>query len=146
MERPSRAVTRPGPIGPIGGFLERFRRSGGVPVAVGGEVTTELAVVLAALDGLEREAEELRARSEADSARRIQEAEQETERILVEARERAESERDDALTAGLRAADATVAGVVAQAEADAERIREAGAQRLPDLVAEVLARVLEAGA
>ena len=132
------------PIGPIGGFLERFRRSGGVPASVGGELAAELAPVFAVLDTLEREAEELRRRSGAASARHLYDVEEDAQSILAGAREQAESERDDALAAGLQAADAEAARIVARAEQDARRIRETGEQRLPGFVADVLERVLEA--
>lgn len=146
MDRPSgRSLARHGPLGPIGGFLDRFRRSGGVPASVGGDVASELAPVFAALDRLEREAEEFRVRSEAALARRAYDAEEEADEILAEARTRADRERDDALSAGLNAAEVEAAGIVSQGEADAKRIREAGEGRLPGFVAEVLARVLEAG-
>ena len=142
---PGTFVARHGPIGPIGGFLERFRRTGGVPAAVGGEATTELAVVFAALDEIEREVEELRERSQVAAARYVHEAEDEVEMILAEARARAESEREDAFLAGVRAADAEAARVVAAAEDAARRIRKTGEERLPGVVAAVLTRVFEVG-
>jgi vacuolar-type H+-ATPase subunit H len=132
------------PIGPIGGFLERFRRSGGVPASVGGELEAELAPVFVVLDALEREAEELRRLSGSASARHAYDVEEDAQSILAGARERAESERDDAFAVGLHAADAEAARIVAQAERGAGRIRELGEQRLPHIVAEVLERVLEA--
>lgn len=142
---PGTFVAGHAPTGPIGGFLERFRRTGGVPAAVGGEATAELAVVFAALDEIEREVEELRERSQVAAARYVHEAEEEAEMILAEARARAESEREDAFLAGIRAADAEAARVVAAAEDAARRIRKTGEERLPGVVATVLARVLEAG-
>jgi vacuolar-type H+-ATPase subunit H len=145
-ERSSGAfAARQGPLGPISGFLERFRRSGGVPAAVGGDAASELAGVFAALDRLELEAEALRESSRAAVTQHEREIEQQAHRIVAEARAQAESARDDAVEAGLRAAETEAAAVVAQAEADATRIREAGQERLPDFVAGVLARVLEAG-
>jgi vacuolar-type H+-ATPase subunit H len=116
-----------------------------VPASLGGDVASELAPVFAALDRLEQEAEEFRARSEAALARRAHDAEEEADEILAEARARADWQRDDALSAGLKAAEADVAGIVSQGEADAKRIREAGERRLPGFVAEALARVLKAG-
>ncbi len=137
-------AARPGPLGPLSGFLERFRRSSGVPATVGGDAASELAAVFAALDQLEREAEELRGRLGAAAAQREHEIEEEAQRIVVEARRRAESERDDVLKVRLRAVDAEIAGIVTQAEADARRISKAGEERLPGFVAEVLTRVHEA--
>jgi vacuolar-type H+-ATPase subunit H len=131
-------------VGPIGGFLERFRRLGGVPAAAGGEPAAELAPVFAALDGLEGEAAEIRRRGDAEAARRAHETEEQAQYILSDARALADSERDDALKAGRRIADAEVVSILEQAELDAQQIRKAGEQRLPALVADVLGRVLEA--
>lgn len=146
MERASGAFTAGrGPIGPIGGFLERFRRTGGVPAAVGDEALTELAPVFAALDAIEREVAELRERSREAGARHAREAEEEVEMVLAEARSRAESEREDAYLAGLRAADADAARIVEAARREADAIVRDGRERLPRLLDLVLERVLEAG-
>jgi len=146
VERASGAFTAGrGPIGPIGGFLERFRRTGGVPAAVGDEALTELAPVFAALDAIEREVAELRERSREAGARHAREAEEEVEMVLAEARSRAESEREDAYLAGLRAADADAARIVEAARREADAIVRDGRERLPRLLDLVLERVLEAG-
>jgi vacuolar-type H+-ATPase subunit H len=132
-----------GPVGPIGSFLERFRRSAGVPASVGGDVFVELASVLLALDEIEREVAALREHSAAAAAERLYEAEEEAQRIVADGRGRADSERDDALRAGLQAADAETVAILRRAEADAEEIRRAGEQRLARFVDEVLVRVFE---
>ncbi len=129
----------------MGGFLERFRRSGGVPAAAGGELAAELAPVFAALDGIEEEAAEIRRRVDVVAAQRAHEAEEQAQGILAGARERANFERDDALKAGGRVTDAEVVSILEQAELDAQQIRTVGEQRLPAFVANVLKRVLEAG-
>jgi vacuolar-type H+-ATPase subunit H len=129
----------------MGGFLERFRGVGGIPAAAGDELAAELAPVFAVLDHLEREAAEIRRRVDLMAARRAHETEEEAQRIIADARARADSERDDALKAGRKVADAEVVSILEQAELDAKQIGEAGAQRLPTLVADVLERVLEAG-
>lgn len=131
-------------IGPIGGFLERFRGSSGVPATVGDEALAELAPVFAALDELERDASAVRRRSEHMATRRLHEAREEATAILADARGRADSERGDALKAGLRAADVAAAELVANAEREADRIERAGAQRIPAFAREVVERVLEA--
>ncbi len=131
-------------IGPIGGFLERFRRSSGVPAAVGDEAAIELAPVFAVLDELEREAAALRERSQQMATRRLHEAREEATAILADARSRADSERGDALKAGLRAADVAAAEIVARAEDEARRIDRLGTERLPALVRQVTEHVLEA--
>jgi len=145
MAEPGSATLGPrhGPVGPIAGFLERFRRSAGVPAAVGGEAATELAPVFAALDEIEHEVAALRERSDAAAARRLHEADEEAQQIVAEARERAAAERDEALRAGLQAAEVEADAILLRAEADASAVRKTGEQRLPALVTEVLVRVLE---
>jgi len=138
-------VARRGPLGPLSGFLERFRRSGGVPATVGGDAASELAAVFAALDRLEREADELRSRSDAVAARREREIEETTQRLLAAARARAGTVRVEVVDATLRAAEADAARILAAGEAEASRIRQIGEERLPGLVAEITTRVLEAG-
>jgi vacuolar-type H+-ATPase subunit H len=138
---PGSTVAGQGPIGPISGFLERFRRTSGMPARVGDEAAVELAPVFAALDALEREAQALRDGSERMAAQRLHEAREEAAELAVEARERASFERGDALKAGLRAADVETAEILAAGEADARAIGSRGEERLPELVAEVVERV-----
>lgn len=146
VERASGAIwARRGSVGPTGGFLERFRRSGGVPPAAGGETAAELAPVFAALDRIEAEVAEIRRRTDAASAQRTREAEEQAQSILAEARQRAGFERDDALKAGGRATDAEVVAILERADRYARRIRKVGEERLPAFLAHVLQRVLEAG-
>jgi hypothetical protein len=143
------AVARPlvaGPvrIGPLRSLLERFRRSAGVPAAVGGELAAELAPVFAALDEIELEAARVRTRAEAAAAARLQEADEEAAGILAEARRVAALEREGELRSLLGTVDAETEAIVRTAEAEADTVRRAGAERLPGLVTEVLARVREA--
>jgi len=146
VERASGAIwARHGVVGPAGQFLERFRRSGGVPAAAGGDFAAELAPVFAALDRIEGEAAAIRRRTEVVAAQRVHETEEQAQGILAEARERADFERDDALKAGGRVADVEVVSILEQAERDAQRIVKVGEERLPALVADVLRRVAEAG-
>jgi vacuolar-type H+-ATPase subunit H len=143
-QAPGSTVAGRGPIGPIGGFLERFRRTAGMPARVGDEAAVELAPVFAALDAFEQEAQELRDRSSRMAAQRLHEAQEEAAALAAEARGRADQERGDALKAGLRAADVEVAEILAAGEAEASAVRRRGEERLPQLVAEVVARVREA--
>jgi vacuolar-type H+-ATPase subunit H len=138
------SVARHAPAGQVGSILERFHGTGGVPAAVGEETVLELVPVFAALDAFESEAAEMRERAEAMAAHRLHEAEEGAKEILADARSLADSERGDALKAGLRAADVEASQIVAGAEADAARIDERGHARLPGLVDEIVARVLEA--
>jgi vacuolar-type H+-ATPase subunit H len=128
----------------MGDFLERFHGTGGVPAAVGEETAIELVPVFAALDAFELEAAAAREHAERVAAHRRFEAEEGAKEILADAKSLADSERGDALKAGLRAADVEASRVVAEAEADARLIDETGRARLPGLVDEVVARVLEA--
>lgn len=140
---PGSTVAGQGPIGPISGFLERFRRTTGMPARVGDEAAVELAPVFAALDVLEREAQALRDGSERMAAQRLHEAREEAAALAAEAHARAEFERGDALKAGLRATDVETAEILAQGEAEARAIRERGEERVSQLVVEVLERVRE---
>jgi vacuolar-type H+-ATPase subunit H len=67
------------------------------------------------------------------------------ERVVRDARERAGAEQDEILRSRLGDADREAAVIVAQAEAEARRIRETGEERLAGFVADVVARVREAG-
>lgn len=138
--------TAAAPPAPIAGFLERFRRSGGVPASVGGDTAAELAPVFASLDQFEAEAVEIRRDAEASTEHVIDAARNEAERVVADARLRSEAERNVAMQARLLAADAEVAAVLDRAQTEARRIAAAGEQRLPALVAEVLARATEVGA
>jgi vacuolar-type H+-ATPase subunit H len=140
---PVAPVARHGPPGPVGGILERFHGTAGVPAAVGEETVLELVPVFAALDTFEREAAEARGHADAIATHRLHDAREEVKEILAAATGLADSERGDALKAGLRAADVEAAQIVAEAEADARRIEERGRRRLPQLVDEVVERVLE---
>jgi hypothetical protein len=146
VERASGAIlARHGAVGPAGGFLERFRRSGGVPAAAETDFAAELAPVFAALDRIEGEAAEIRRRTDLTAAQRVHETEEQAQSILAAARQRADFERDDALKAGARVADAEVLSILEQAERDARRIRNLGEERLAALVAAVLTRVRQVG-
>ena len=136
-------VVRRGPLGSIGGILERFQGTGGVPAAVGEEAVLELVPVFAALDALELETAGMREQAEKTAAHRLHKADEGAKEILAAAKGVADSERGDALKAGLRAADVEASRIIAQAEADARRIDEIGRARLPGLVDEVVARVLD---
>jgi len=127
----------------MGGFLERFHGTGGVPAAVGEETVLELVPVFAALDAFELEAAEVREHAEQMAVHRLYKAEEGAKEILASASGLADSERGDALKVGLRAADVDASHILARAEADAHRIDETGCAQIPGLVDRVIARVLE---
>jgi hypothetical protein len=80
------SAARQGPFGPLAAFLERFRRTRGVPATIGDDRISELAPLFAALDRIEQDAASLRSRSQAARARLAHETDEEIERILAEAR------------------------------------------------------------
>lgn len=139
----STSAARQGPLGPLANFLERFRRAGGVPAEIGGDVAGELAPLFAALDQIDEKAAARRSQGEAARARIEYETAEEIERIMAEGRARAAAERDDALKAVLRGADAEAAAIVRQGEREAAAIRETGRERVEDVVAAVVERILE---
>ena len=138
-------AARPAPIGPLAGFLERFRRSAGVPASVGGDLEAELAALFVSLDRFDEEAAGIRRRAEVSAARVAAEAAQEADEIVADAGVRAGFERDDVLQSRLRATDAEVAAILARAEAEVKRVGEVGDERLPALVADVLSRAFGTG-
>lgn len=144
----ARGSTGRGPIGPMGsfgfGFLERFRRTAGVPSRVADDAAVELAPVFAVLDAFEHEAQEVRDRSSRMAAQRLHRAQEDAAALAGDAHDRADFERGDALKAGLRSADVETAAILAAGEAEAGAIRHRGEERLSQLVAEIVARVREA--
>jgi vacuolar-type H+-ATPase subunit H len=78
------------------------------------------------------------------AARRLHDANEDAAALAATAHGRADIERGDALKAGLRAADVTIAEIVARGESEARAILGRGEERLPELVAEVVARVRRA--
>lgn len=134
-------ISQPGLSGPLSGLLERFRRTGGVPAAVGGDLASELAPVFAALDEIESEAAAVRRDAGAQRADREARLEREIGKILADALTEAERTRDEAFDAAHRAAEAEAAAIIAEGDREAAAIREDGAARLPSLVDEVVARV-----
>jgi len=134
-------ISQQGVSGPLGGFLERFRGTGGVPAAVGGDLASELAPVLAELDKIEQEAESLRARAGAERAVRAERLEGELARIAADARTRGERARDEAFANVRRNAEAEAAAAIAAGARAASSIEEAGAARLPAFVAQIVAAV-----
>lgn len=129
---------------PLRDFLDRFRRVAGVPAEAAEDTAAELAPVFALLDPLETELEEIAAAAERRRQRLLEEASTEAALTLADAHEQGEAEHAEALKIGRRAAAAPAADIVAAAEREAEAIRARGRERIPDLVAQVLACVREA--
>lgn len=123
---------------PVRVWLDRFRRPG-VPAAAGEELDAELLPVFATLDEIEEEAAAIRLEADAEAGRRLEAAAHEAERILTWWSRQAETERVRA-EAGRREALASEArSIELQARAEADEVRKRGLERLPTLVAAVIA-------
>ena len=127
---------------PVSNWLDRFRRPG-VPAAASEELDAELLPVFATLDEIEEEAAAIRIEADAEAARRIEAAAVEAERIMARWRREAEAERVRA-EADRREAVASEARLIElRAQAEAAELRERGLERIPALVATVLACLQE---
>ena len=145
VERSGISISQQGLRGPLGNLLERFRRSGGVPAAAGGDLASELAPVFAALDEIEREADGVRRAAEAEQGERAARLERELQEIADGARTEADRARDAAFEIARRAAEVDAASIGAEGARRAAAVREAGEERLPGLVEDVVASILGSG-
>ena len=127
---------------PVSNWLDRFRRPG-VPAAASEELDAELLPVFATLDEIEEEAAAIRIAADAEAARRIEAAAFEAERILVRWRREAEAERVRAEADRREAVAGEARSIELRAEAEAAELRERGLERMPALVATVLACLQE---
>ena len=128
---------------PVSTILDRFRRGAGVPAAAGDDLAAELAPVFAALDDIEAEGERLREVAREDAEKRLAAAGEETARVLAVHRERAEIERARAAAERRQVTTDEVRSLLQAAETEAREIRQAGAERIPELVTVVLACLKE---
>ncbi len=126
-------------------FLDRFRRAPAVPTAVGDTLAAELAPLLALLDEIEREADEVRRRATLRAQAGLGDVAEEVEAILASARAHADDERADALRAARRSADARATSTLERASAEAEQVRNLARERSEPLVEAVVARVMGFG-
>jgi vacuolar-type H+-ATPase subunit H len=136
---------------PFSTLLHRLRRFGAppgrpadtiaVPASPVEDAETELAVVFATLDDLEREASDRRTQATAQAATIITAAQREAAAVREQADRRAVELADQARDAARRAADEEAAAVLADADHEAARIAATAAQQTPRLVAELIAAV-----
>lgn len=112
-----------------------------MPAAVGDELAGELAPLFLALDAIEEESTRIRRAAEESVERRLAGAREEAAGETAEAHRRAEAGRAQALAERRQAREAEARSLLAAAEAEAREIRELGAARVPDLVAEAVACV-----
>ena len=122
-------------------FLDRFRRTSGVPAAASDDLGVELAPLFALLDAIDAEAAEVR--GERSARAELGKASEEVEVILTGGGDQAEAEWAEAAKAARRAAGADVRRIVATGEAEAARIRARGRERIPALAADVVRRIQE---
>lgn len=125
-------------------FLDRFRRSGGVPPQVTDELAAELGPLFEALDALDREAAAIRSEAATRDAALGESAAREVERILAAGRERADRERVRVVEEARRAAAAKTDEIRLASAAEADRIRAYGRDRIDALAAHVV-RCVEGG-
>jgi hypothetical protein len=128
-------------VQPVSTILDRFRRAAGVPATVGDELAGELAPLFLALDSIEEESERIRSAADESVERRLAAAREGAAGESAEAHRRAEAGRARALAERREAQEAEAQTLRAAAEIEAREIRERGAARVPQLVAEVVACV-----
>ncbi len=123
-------------------FLDRFRRSSGVPTPAGADLAAELLPLFSLLDAIEAEAAGVRRATAAAVGAERDRVTEEVEALLADARQQAEAEAAEAAKAARRAAATEAREIVAAGEAEAERIRAAASERAGPLAAEVCRRIL----
>lgn len=126
---------------PVSVWLERFRRPAGVPAGASEELDSELMPVFATLDEIEEEAQMLYSEAQREATRRLEAASREAELVLTRWTRQAEVERVRAETERREAVTSEVHSIEADAAAEAERIRQDGLERIPALVASLIACV-----
>ncbi len=128
---------------PLSTLLDRFRRGVAVPAEVGDELAAELAPVFASLEGLEAEAEAVRRAYAERAEERLAEGRERAAGISASVRERAEEERSKAAEERWSRARAEASALEAAGRAEAERIHEEASERIPVLVADLVAHMGE---
>ncbi len=109
------------------------------------EIELELVPLFAALDALDLEAAALREASSQRIRAESERTEATVKRRLAAGRAACEQERSRVRAQGRQAAEREVADLVRQAELEVERIRAAGDEMIPGLVAQVVECVRGAG-
>ena len=134
----------------FGGILRQFRGgvpgapvSAGVPVDRRAELEAELAPVLARLEQPQREADAIVAAARAEVDRRGALATEAAAQLIAHARASAAAEQSRAAAEHVAEAEAQRDALFKVAVAEAERIDRASEQRVPSLVTELAARLLD---
>jgi vacuolar-type H+-ATPase subunit H len=123
---------------PLSALLDRFRRGVAVPAAVGDDLAAELAPVFASLERFELEAQEVWRASVEQADRRLEEARERAAEISARWREEAEAARTRAAQERRRRAREEALAIEEEGRTEATRIHEVAAQRLPELVGEIV--------
>jgi hypothetical protein len=131
-------------VRPVSTWLERFRRPG-VPAAASEELDAELLPVFAELDAIEQEAASIRLEADREAEARVEAAAAEAERVLARWRTKAEAERVRAEAERREQVAGEARSIERRARAEAAELRERGLERIPALVASVLACIGEEG-
>ena len=113
-----------------------------VPSA-GDELAGEVAFLFDDLDRIEARLEGLLAAAHSDAAEAEQGARRERTRLLDEAREEGERRAAKLLFERRALADERTRAMLDDAEREASRVRERGRERIPALVGQIVARLLE---
>ena len=132
------------------GILRQFRSgvpgapvSAGVPVDRRAELEAELAPVLALLEQPQREADAIVSAARAEADRRRAVATEAATQFVAQARAAAAAEQRRAAADRLAGADAERRSLLDAAAAEADRIDRKAQERVPSLVTELAARLLE---
>ncbi len=131
-------------------FLRRFRVHvvPGAPAAVPapadrrGELAAEVSPVFAALEEAQRDAAAIISAAERDAAADRASATAQAQRLVAAARAGAAAARADAAGQRLAAAERQRERVLAEGRVEADRIARVAPERMPDLLDEVVRRVL----
>jgi flagellar biosynthesis/type III secretory pathway protein FliH len=131
------------------GFLRQFRGGvpgapvpAGVPVDRRAELAAELAPVLTRLEGAQHEAGAIVAAAQAEAGRRAV-ATDAAAQLVAHARASAAAEQRRAALEHVADTEAQCNALLAAAAAEAERIDRAAQERIPSLVTELAARLLD---
>lgn len=129
-------------------FLERLRPSGtpgapsvaGVPADRLAERSTELEAVFAVLEEVQAEVGRIGSGADLEARRRLEEAREQADAILAEARRLAEAERAAAAASARVGAAEQARAIGADAQQHAERIAEGVREHRAELLASVVAQ------
>ena len=137
----------------VGDILRRFRFHGvpgapapaGVPVDRSAEIEAELSPVFSLLEAAQIRATALVEEATAETARRRAAGAEQARRILVQARSEADAARAESAAVRLAQAEGRRRALAVGARHETERIARVSAERAPELVEELVRRVLSMG-